>query len=108
MGRVLTYRSDVKREKCGEREELLMTRAGLSSLKHGGRTVMTSARGCLWDGPLVLIDDVTAEGGRMNSDVCRTAVSAHIELNASELRTVSAHIELNASELSSLFLLTSS
>ena len=51
-----------------------------SSVKHGGGSVMA------WAGSLVFIDDVTADkSSRMNSEVFRAILSAHIQPNASEL-----------------------
>ena len=58
-----------------------------SSVKHGGGCVMAWA--CMaasGTGSLVFIDDVTADkSSRMNSEVFRTILSAHIQPNASEL-----------------------
>ncbi len=58
-----------------------------SSVKHGG---VVSWRGHVWlpveTGSLVFIDDVTADkSSRMNSEVFRAILSAHIQPNASEL-----------------------
>ena len=56
-------------------------------MKHGGDSVMVWA--CMvanGTGSLVFIDDVTADkSSRMNSDVFRVILSAHIQSNASEL-----------------------
>ncbi len=58
-----------------------------SSVKHGGGSVMAWA--CMaasGTGSLVFIDDVTADKiSRMNSEVFRAILSAHIQPNASEL-----------------------
>ncbi len=58
-----------------------------SSVKHGGGSVMAWA--CIaasGTGSLVFIDDVTADkSSRMNSEVFRAILSAHIQPNASEL-----------------------
>ncbi len=58
-----------------------------SSVKHGGGSVMAWA--CMaasGTGSLVFIDDVTADkSSRMNSEVFRAILSAHIQPNASEL-----------------------
>ena len=57
------------------------------SVKHGGGSVMTWA--CMaanGTGSSVFIDDVTADkSSRMNSEVFRVILSAHIQPNASEL-----------------------
>ena len=57
-----------------------------SSVKHGGGSVMAWA--CMaanGTGSLVFIDDVTADkSSRMNSEVFRAILSAHIQPNASE------------------------
>ena len=56
-------------------------------VKHGGVSVMVWA--CMaanGTGSLVFIDDVTADkSSRMNSEVFRAILSAHIQPNASEL-----------------------
>ncbi len=56
-------------------------------MKHGGGSVMAWA--CMaasGTGSLVFIDDVTADkSSRMNSEVFRAILSAHIQPNASEL-----------------------
>ena len=56
-------------------------------MKHGGDIVMAWA--CMaanGTGSLVFIDDVTADkSSRMNSEVFRAILSAHIQPNASEL-----------------------
>uniref|UniRef100_A0A8C5MV28 Transposase Tc1-like domain-containing protein n=1 Tax=Leptobrachium leishanense TaxID=445787 RepID=A0A8C5MV28_9ANUR len=58
-----------------------------SSVKHGGGSVMAWA--CMaanGTGSLVVIDDVTADKSRrMNSEVFRAILSAHIQPNAAEL-----------------------
>uniref|UniRef100_A0A8C5LNK9 Transposase n=1 Tax=Leptobrachium leishanense TaxID=445787 RepID=A0A8C5LNK9_9ANUR len=58
-----------------------------SSVKHGGGSVMAWA--CMaanGTGSLVFIDDVTADkSSRMNSEVFRAILSAHIQPNAAEL-----------------------
>ncbi len=58
-----------------------------SSVKHGGGSVMAWA--CMpasGTGSLVFIDDVTADkSSRMNSEVFRAILSAHVQPNASEL-----------------------
>ena len=58
-----------------------------SSVKHGGDSVMAWA--CMaanGTGSLVFIDDVTADkSSRMNSEVFRAILSAHVQPNASEL-----------------------
>uniref|UniRef100_A0A8C5LQH4 Tc1-like transposase DDE domain-containing protein n=1 Tax=Leptobrachium leishanense TaxID=445787 RepID=A0A8C5LQH4_9ANUR len=58
-----------------------------SSVKHGGGSVMVWA--CMaanGTGSLVFIDDVTADkSSRMNSEVFRAILSAHIQPNAAEL-----------------------
>ncbi len=73
------------REEYGEGKELLMITT--SSVKHGGGSVMAWA--CMaasGTGSLVFIDDVTADkSSRMNSEVFRAILSAHIQPNASEL-----------------------
>ena len=58
-----------------------------SSVKHGGGSVMVWA--CMaasGTGSLIFIDDVTADkSSRMNSEVFRAILSAHIQPNASKL-----------------------
>ena len=58
-----------------------------SSVKHGGGSVMAWA--CMaasGTGSLIFIDDVTADkSSRMNSEVFRAILSAHIQPNASKL-----------------------
>uniref|UniRef100_A0A667YPJ5 Transposase n=1 Tax=Myripristis murdjan TaxID=586833 RepID=A0A667YPJ5_9TELE len=58
-----------------------------SSVQHGGGSIMAWA--CMTasgTGSLVYIDDVTADGSsRMNSDVYRAILSAHIQPNATKL-----------------------
>ncbi len=75
------------REEYGEGKELLMILHTTSSVKHGGGSVMAWA--CMaasGTGSLVFIDDVTADkSSRMNSEVFRAILSAHIQPNASEL-----------------------
>ncbi len=76
------------REEYGEGKELLMI---LSIPPHQwSMVVVVSWRGHVWlpveTGSLVFIDDVTADkSSRMNSEVFRAILSAHIQPNASEL-----------------------
>ncbi len=66
---------------------ILKKKERTSSVKHGGGSVMAWA--CMaasGTGSLVFIDDVTADkSSRMNSEVFRAILSAHIQPNASEL-----------------------
>ncbi len=70
-----------------ERKLLMILSNTTSSVKHGGGSVMAWA--CMaasGTGSLVFIDDVTADkSSRMNSEVFRAILSAHIQPNASEL-----------------------
>ena len=70
-----------------------------SSVKHGGGSVMAWA--CMaanGTGSLVFIDDVTADkSSRMNSEVFRAILSAHIQPNASEL--IGRHLHLHTVQM---------
>ncbi len=81
------YQSDGKRRVWRRKGTAHDPKHTTSSVKHGGGSVMAWA--CMaasGTGSLVFIDDVTADkSSRMNSEVFRAILSAHIQPNASEL-----------------------
>ncbi len=81
------YQSDGKRRVWRRKGTAHDPKHTTSSVKHGGGSVMAWA--CMaasGTGYLVFIDDVTADkSSRMNSEVFRAILSAHIQPNASEL-----------------------
>ncbi len=81
------YQSDGKRRVWRRKGAAHDPKHTTSSVKHGGGSVMAWA--CMaasGTGSLVFIDDVTADkSSRMNSEVFRAILSAHIQPNASEL-----------------------
>ncbi len=81
------YQSDGKRRVWRRKGTAHDPKHTTSSVKHGGGGVMAWA--CMaasGTGSLVFIDDVTADkSSRMNSEVFRAILSAHIQPNASEL-----------------------
>ncbi len=81
------YQSDGKRRVWRRKGTAHDPKHTISSVKHGGGSVMAWA--CMaasGTGSLVFIDDVTADkSSRMNSEVFRAILSAHIQPNASEL-----------------------
>lgn len=81
------YQSDGKRRVWRRKGTAHDPKHTTSSVKHGGGSVMAWA--CMaanGTGSLVFIDDVTADkSSRMNSEVFRAILSAHIQSNASEL-----------------------
>ncbi len=81
------YQSDGKRRVWRRKGTAHDPKHTTSSVKHGGGSVMAWA--CMaasGTGSLVFIDDVTADkSSRMNSEVFRVILSAHIQPNASEL-----------------------
>ncbi len=81
------YQSDGKRRVWRRKGTAHDPKHTTSSVKHGGGSVMAWA--CMaasGTGSLVVIDDVTADkSSRMNSEVFRAILSAHIQPNASEL-----------------------
>ena len=73
----------MRREKWGERKELLMSQSITYHMLNIGETVLTD--GYRTGSPL-LIDEVASERGiRMNSEVYRPILPAHIQLNATKL-----------------------
>uniref|UniRef100_A0A8C5PQS4 Transposase n=1 Tax=Leptobrachium leishanense TaxID=445787 RepID=A0A8C5PQS4_9ANUR len=81
------YQSDGKRRVWRRKGTAQDPKHTTSSVKHGGGSVMAWA--CMaanGTGSLVFIDDVTADkSSRMNSEVFRAILSAHIQPNAAEL-----------------------
>ena len=81
------YQNDGKRRVWRRKGTAYDPKHTTSSVKHGGGSVMAWA--CMaanGTGSLVFIDDVTADkSSRMNSEVFRAILSAHIQPNASEL-----------------------
>lgn len=81
------YQSDGKRRVWRRKGTAHDPKHTTSSVKHDGGSVMAWA--CMaanGTGSLVFIDDVTADkSSRMNSEVFRAILSAHIQPNASEL-----------------------
>ncbi len=81
------YQSDGKRRVWRRKGTAHDPKHTTSSVKHGGGSV--TAWACMaasGTGSLVFIDDVTADkSSRMNSEVFRAILSAHIQPNASEL-----------------------
>ena len=80
------YQNDGKRRVWRRKGTAHDPKHTTSSVKHGGGSVMVWA--CMaanGTGSLVFIDDVTADkSSRMNSEVFRAILSAHIQPNASE------------------------
>ncbi len=81
------YQSDGKRRVWRRKGTAHDPKHTTSSVKHGGGSVMAWAcMAACGTGSLVFIDDVTADkSSRMNSEVFRAILSAHIQPNASEL-----------------------
>ncbi len=81
------YQSDGKRRVWRRKGTVHDPKHTTSSVKHGGGSVMAWAcMAACGTGSLVFIDDVTADkSSRMNSEVFRAILSAHIQPNASEL-----------------------
>uniref|UniRef100_A0A8C5QBF4 Transposase n=1 Tax=Leptobrachium leishanense TaxID=445787 RepID=A0A8C5QBF4_9ANUR len=81
------YQSDGKRRVWRKKGTAHDPKHTTSSVKHGGGSVIAWA--CMaanGTGSLVFIDDVTADKrSRMNSEVFRAILSAHIQPNAAEL-----------------------
>uniref|UniRef100_A0A8C5R1Q5 Transposase n=1 Tax=Leptobrachium leishanense TaxID=445787 RepID=A0A8C5R1Q5_9ANUR len=81
------YQSDGKRRVWRRKGTAHDPKHTTSSVKHGGGSVMVWA--CMaanGTGSLVFIDDVTADKSRrLNSEVFRAILSAHIQPNAAEL-----------------------
>ena len=81
------YQNDGKRRVWRRKGTAHDPKHTTSSVKHGGGSAMVWA--CMaanGTGSLVFIDDVTADkSSRMNSEVFRAILSAHIQPNASEL-----------------------
>ena len=74
-------------EKYGEGLERLMIRRTPPSVKHGGGSVMAWAYMAFnGTGSLVFIDDMTEDkSSRLNSEVYRNILSAHIQPNSEKL-----------------------
>uniref|UniRef100_A0A8C5P8K5 Transposase n=1 Tax=Leptobrachium leishanense TaxID=445787 RepID=A0A8C5P8K5_9ANUR len=84
--RINLYQSDGKRRVWRRKGTAHDPKHTTSPVKHGGGSVMAWA--CMaanGTGSLVFIDDVTDKSSRMNSEVFRAILSAHIQPNAAEL-----------------------
>uniref|UniRef100_A0A8C5N2V1 Transposase n=1 Tax=Leptobrachium leishanense TaxID=445787 RepID=A0A8C5N2V1_9ANUR len=81
------YQSDGKRRVWRRKGTAHDPKHTTSSVKHGGGSVMAWAcKAANGTGSLIFIDDVTADkSSRMNSEVFRAILSAHIQPNAAEL-----------------------